>query len=156
MTIHSEYPLTLYTVSPQSWQQEYRLYTEDQQLYFFAFIVAVAAKIKYIDIEFESQAVALPLFADKTIIHDIIGQLLGTDDVSNEKGVAELYKGALIPPPNTSDVSVKKESKTKALQMAHCPPDQGGNPVVVYVQDLKFCTLSLSMCFVDVADLCIH
>ena len=39
----------------QTWKQNYRLFTRDQQHYFFAFILAITAMIRYIQIEFENQ-----------------------------------------------------------------------------------------------------
>eukprot|EP01084_Bolivina_argentea_P302786 522682_1 len=44
----------------KTWQIQYMLFTEHQQLYFFAFIVSVVTMMKYIDIEFSNQPVLIP------------------------------------------------------------------------------------------------
>ena len=137
-------PCTLYT--KQQWQQDYQLYTKQQQLYFFAYIVSVVAEIKYIDIEFENQPVALPLFGNDFASTDIIGERINAGDVLCERGVAENFENLLIPPRNVSHISKGKNSKTKALKMVNAPINGLISPLLaektkclkqqqIYVQD---------------------
>ena len=95
-------------MSAQSWQQEYELYTRHQQLYFFAFIVAVVAEIKYIDIEFENQPVTLPLFGHDFMRSDIVGELINVGDVARERDAAKMYENSLIPPLSVSECSRRR------------------------------------------------
>eukprot|EP01084_Bolivina_argentea_P281073 480850_1 len=60
----------------KTWQINYRLFTEHQQLFFFAFITSIVAMMKYIDIEFSNQPVVIPLYESPQIEENAIVDLI--------------------------------------------------------------------------------
>ena len=93
---------------------------EQQQYFFMAFIVAIVATMKYIDIEFANQPVVLPLYHASGGEEDTIEELDVTS-VAREQAVSNLFQGCLIPPSNVwqaaSDKDAnKRPSKTKTLK----------------------------------------
>ena len=94
----------------QNWQHEYRLYTNEQQLYFVAYIVAVVAALKYIDIEFENQPVALPIFT---------GMLINAN--TSERDLADNFQYSIVPPDVDVSEFKSRTSKTMKLQKVYAP-----------------------------------
>eukprot|EP01083_Nonionella_stella_P127007 384693_1 len=81
------------------WKEARKLSTREQQKYMFCFIVAIAAKIKYIDIEFAAQAVLLPgssaSYDEDTQIESFMD--IDARDVKKEQRGFEFFEGYLIP-----------------------------------------------------------
>ena len=69
--------------------------TEQHQLYFWAFIVAIVAMMKYIDIEISQQLVTMPIAAK---FEEQVKNVVQTDDAAKEKTRSEQFAGFLIPP----------------------------------------------------------
>eukprot|EP01084_Bolivina_argentea_P121745 215750_1 len=121
------------------WKMNYKLHTEQQQLYFFAFIIAICAVMKYIDIEFANQPVVLPIFDDNPNKYDIVEDLINVRDVSKEQKISKVFHGSLIPPntATTGDTNSNiKPSKTKILRKALTPTKRKSSEHrLVYIQD---------------------
>lgn len=139
----------LNSICSQDWQQQYELYTREQQLYFIAYIVAVTTSIKCIDIEFENQPVALPIFTSEFNTSDFAGRLINAN--ASERALAKKFKYSVIPP--DVDISGFKStiSKTKILQKVYAPSIGAARPTFhqsqrpniqeIYVQDSQFSVL---------------
>ena len=83
------------------WLNLYRLFTEQQQQYFWCYILCIVNQMKYIDIEFENQMVLLPLVNanwNAKPPQSIINQLIDYNDVEGELFNATHFDGSLIPP----------------------------------------------------------
>eukprot|EP01083_Nonionella_stella_P219995 787529_1 len=93
----------------KNWKLKYRLYTKEQQLYFFAFMVGIVALIKYIEIEFANQAVAIPLYMDeedRIESHEIMDDVVNTRDVIKERITSAIYEGSVIPSSTVSQAAI--------------------------------------------------
>eukprot|EP01083_Nonionella_stella_P101721 288631_1 len=94
----------------KTWQIKYRLYTEQQQLYFFAFMVSIVAMMKYIDIEFANQPVVIPFYLSPDI-DDVIEELIQPSDVVKEQKISAIFEGCLIPPSGIWSAATDKHSQ---------------------------------------------
>eukprot|EP01083_Nonionella_stella_P156890 508598_1 len=85
----------------QRWKSLFKLFDEEQQMYFWSFILTIVTQIKYIEIEFENQMVLLPLRKDdgsNNLTQSIISRLIDCNDVHREHLIANNFNGYLIPP----------------------------------------------------------
>ena len=93
----------------------YQLSTNSQQLYFFAFIVAIVGNMKYIDIEFSNQPVVLPL-PPNVEVTDTMDDLINIKDVKREQEVVSTsaFKGFLVPPCNIRNPNAEEDATSRA------------------------------------------
>eukprot|EP01083_Nonionella_stella_P172932 594922_1 len=90
------------------WLEKYQLATEAQQKYFWSFMLAIATKIKLMNIEIENQLVTIPIREHKKQPQTVFSAD-ATSEVAQEQQDALLYKGFLVPP-------VLGEAITDAIQ----------------------------------------
>ena len=95
------------------WKQKYKLYTDQQQQYFMCYILAIAANIKYIDIEFEHQIVSLPLHTGK----------------------AKKYKADILHMVNTDLNEDGKEKKVQVRWMQSLSNNQAISPISLFTAE---------------------
>eukprot|EP01083_Nonionella_stella_P172931 594920_1 len=79
------------------WLEKYQLATEAQQKYFWSFMLAIATKIKLMNIEIENQLVTIPIREHKKQPQTVFSAD-ATSEVAQEQQDALLYKGFLVPP----------------------------------------------------------
>eukprot|EP01084_Bolivina_argentea_P252896 424651_1 len=106
----------------RQWKVQYRLYTEQQQLYFFSYIVSIVCIMKYIEIEFSNQLVLIPSEEDET--NNAIDEIIQSNDVRREQEQCKIFEGSLIPPSGRwaegcHRITDMKPSKTKILKKAY-------------------------------------
>eukprot|EP01083_Nonionella_stella_P210878 763015_1 len=101
-TLHGSLTVADADAFVQRWMRMYRLYTDQQQQYFWCFILSIVTQIQYIDIEFENQLVLLPFTDDIDSAHGTsqshISALIDYHDVQMEQEDAAYFCGSLIPP----------------------------------------------------------
>ena len=92
----------------------YQLSTKPQQLFFFAFIVAIVANMKYIDIEFSNQPVVLPLPA-RVEVSDAIDDLIRIKNVKREQEVVstKAFEGFVVPPSNIRNPKAEGDATSR-------------------------------------------
>ena len=144
--INSDYHLL------QTWQIEYRLYTTQQQLYFTAFIVAIVAMMKYVDIEFDNQPVVIPFpHSHRDDINSIteqkfIGKLL-QPIVQKEQKREQQFRGYTIPPTgiwkaDTDKQSSNRQSKTAILRRMAIYPSSAVDEALLF-ENTSMCNSSI-------------
>lgn len=149
------------TINTQQWKHTYGLYTEAQQLYFWSFVVANVAMIKYIHIEFASQPCMIDLYADVPSDGNLISDLLSASKLKGEQRSAQRFKGVLLPPSDvwqaSSDINntimdidtEKKPCKTKTLKKAQIVNDQNKIELGLYSQEAELSIVIILHLFSD-------
>ena len=107
------------------WKLKYLLQTNDQQKYFWAYILAIVTKMKLIDIQYKSQLIAV--FDadtdeesttndndDDTKKKDIN---IDDDQLKQDKRFMDLYSGSLIPPNNIWNIPGIDTDRDKRLPL---------------------------------------
>eukprot|EP01084_Bolivina_argentea_P022070 40994_1 len=95
----------------QTWKSQYMLFSKNQQMYFFAFVVSIVTMMKYIDIELSNQPIVMPTYS-KTGGQNFVKKLMGSQEVNNERMISKEFKGSIIPPtiiwtsPDKQDLSL--------------------------------------------------
>eukprot|EP01083_Nonionella_stella_P219994 787527_1 len=98
----------------RNWKLKYRLSTKEQQLYFFAFVVGIVAVLKYIDVEFANQSVAIPLDMEEDATRDqIMDHLINTSDVLKEQHSSAIFEGSVIPLSTLSQAVIDRNARRR-------------------------------------------
>eukprot|EP01083_Nonionella_stella_P216295 777687_1 len=127
------------------WKIMRHLYTEQQQLYFFAMIVSIVAMIKYIDIEFSNQPVVTTSYAKHTshddgcaTMDDMIRSSYDDEGQTANPQKTKILKKAIIHTPKLTaraqtimDMDTSKQI-VQMTELIESPPKDK----VVYIQDV--------------------
>eukprot|EP01084_Bolivina_argentea_P274853 468608_1 len=110
------------------WKQSYKLFSTQQQLYFWCHILSIVTMMKYIDIEFSNQAVLQPLEATKrdyASFHAVEG--IDSAQIKQDQLNAIYFDGYAVPPSNilrlvqnndNTEIALKIVSKSVILREA--------------------------------------
>eukprot|EP01084_Bolivina_argentea_P024072 44919_1 len=120
------------------WKLAHRLATEQQQLYFFGYIVAIVAMMKYIDIELSNQPVIITNCNKEIMDDDIISELIGEKQFIEDNCKTKILNKIIV-----CDRSILNEAidikEEKDIEMA--PVDMNSKKMKVlhgkemYIQD---------------------
>ena len=83
----------------EEWKYRYLLSTKQQQLYFWSYILSIAAIMKYIEIETQYQMISIP-FETTTKKEDVEYTGLDDSDLQRHKIDYQLWNGFFMPPMN--------------------------------------------------------
>eukprot|EP01083_Nonionella_stella_P013248 37330_1 len=99
----------------QRLKKNLQLYSEPQQKFYFAFMTAIAIKIKYIDVEFANQPVLLPLHFRSASQHNIVKSAIDDSSIFAERFTYHYFEGHVIPPSDMVSCGANRSCKAKVV-----------------------------------------